>query len=505
MHASEWTRLVLSLLIGTVCAFVAFESLEQTKHSKRSALWTGLGGLTLGAGIWSTHFFSMLGWHTAFRLYYDLRLVLVSAAVAGIASWASLSLSSNRSLGKRFTIPAAALTFTAGVAAMHLTGMAALHLVPLVRWDPEWIAVAVLVAISGACCGIHLLDISHNRKAGLTLRLLGAVAFGCAITGMHFFSMQAMMLGPAMQSMAAAHTVDGHVLSRLGLSNVLFFTFGLLVLSYRQSSRWMQMAHDARHEAQEAGRQAERLASAGKIAASIAHEINNPLEAVVNLLYLIETGPLEDNSRFYLKQAQSEIGRIAAITTHTLKFYRQQSAAEFTDIPDLFQTALTLFSPRLQRAGIEVQCSWHPEAGPILCKAGEMRQVLANLVSNAVDAMTQGGVLTLCTRQVGSEIEIEVGDSGAGISPEVQNQIFEPFFTTKGDGGTGLGLSISAEIVARHEGRLTLLSSTESGSSGTRFIISLPASQEQKTFLSVPETKSFALSDPLGTLLGQRG
>ncbi len=460
-------------------------------------MWTGLGGLTLGAGIWSTHFFGMLGWHAAFRLHYDVRFVLLSAVIAVLASWASLSISSMGSAGKGLPKFAAALIFTAGVAAMHLTGMAALHLVPQVRWQPVWAAGTVFFAMSAAYCGFQLLHLSNSRSSGLGLRLMGAGALGCAITGMHFFAMRAMIMGPAMRSIAAAHAVNGYVLSRLGLSNVLFLTFGLLVLSYRQSSRWMQMAHNARQEAHEAAMQAERLASAGKIAASIAHEINNPLEAVVNLLYLIGVGKLEGDSRDYLKQAQNEIGRIAAITTHTLKFYRQQGAAESTDVPDLFETALTLFAPRLQRAGIEVECSWHPEVGTIFCKAGEMRQVFANLVSNAVDAMPQGGVLTLCTRRVQNEIEIEVRDTGAGISPEVQNQIFEPFFTTKGIRGTGLGLSISAEIVARHEGRLTLVSSTEPGSSGTRFILSLPAPPEQTACLSVSEERGFVLPEAL--------
>ncbi len=478
MHETDWTRVVLCFLIGTVCAFVAFESLEQTQYGQRRTLWTGLGGLTLGVGIWSTHFFGMLGWHTAFHPYYDVVLVFVSAMVAVTVSWLSLVLLLPGRLSGVWVPLTAAVSFSLGIAATHLTGMAALHLSPKVTWEMTWVGASMLCATSAAYAGIRLLLVSRERTSGL-LRLVGASCLGGAITSMHFVAMNAVNISPATQSFAVRSTVDGHVLARVGLCNVLLFTFGLLVLSYRQSSRWMQIAHDARQENLEALRQAERLASVGKIAASIAHEINNPLEAVVNLLYLMRAGELDEESRDYLRQAEGEIGRIAAITTHTLKFYRQQSAPEQVEVPNLFQSALTLFEPRIRQAGVDVRRSWDPKVGRVLCNAGELRQVLANLVGNALDAMPEGGVLDLLTRRVGSEIQIEVADTGAGISVDARAQIFEPFFTTKGARGTGLGLSISAEIVSRHKGTLTLASSTEQGASGTRFTITRPAQQTE--------------------------
>lgn len=124
------------------------------------------------------------------------------------------------------------------------------------------------------------------------------------------------------------------------------------------------------------------------------------------------------------------------------------------------------------------------------------------LVGNAIDAMPKGGVLKLSTREIAGELEIEVADTGAGISPEVQKQIFEPFFTTKGARGTGLGLSISAEIIARHDGRLALVSSTEPGSSGTKFVISFPNERGvvQQSVVSVATPEPFTAARPLPAL-----
>ncbi len=237
MHAFEWTRIVLALLIGTSCAFVAFESVAQIKQSRQKRLWTVLGGVTLGTGIWSTHYFGMLGWHTSFPQLFDLRFVMLSAAIAIVPSWIALSLSSQGALKGEPNRVAAAAIFTVGVFAMHLTGMAGLHLEPQAGWHLGWVIASALFGICAAYCGIRLLVVSHNRESGLSLRLLGAAALGSAIAGMHFFAMRAMAMPSGMRSIGTAYNVSGPALSRIGLSNVLLFTFGLLVLSYRQSSR----------------------------------------------------------------------------------------------------------------------------------------------------------------------------------------------------------------------------------------------------------------------------
>lgn len=262
---------------------------------------------------------------------------------------------------------------------------------------------------------------------------------------------------------------SGLALARIGVGNAILFT--LLVVSYRDKARWIQMASEARLQAEEASR---RFAAAGKIAASVAHEINSPLEAVMNLIYLFQSGEVGDGERRHLATAQKELERIASITTHTLRFYRQQSLPVLVSIPELFESALALFQVALKDSGIVIQRHWSEDVPSIVCREGEIRQVIANLVSNAIDAMPNGGTLQLAVSAVADGLIIEVSDSGAGIPHAVRDQMFNPFFTTKGLSGTGLGLTISAEIIARHGGRLDFDTVTGVPHSGTSFKFFLP-------------------------------
>ena len=378
-----------------------------------------------------------------------------------------------KAFGSSISSLTAAVFLSLGVGTVHFVGIAALHLTPL-RWILPWLAASLTITSLLAYAATHLLLLGSGEISGLSRKVSAALILGSAVSAMHYFGMKALLLEAGTRSLETSPAFGGPMLARLGISSVFLFTFGLLVLSHREKAHWAQIAHEARLQAQESCRQAERLAAAGRIAASIAHEINNPLEAVVDLLYLLETAQLGERARGYLSQAQNEIDRVAEITTQTLKFYRQQSAPAVNAIPDLFETALTLFQTQLQKAGIRVETMWTPEIAPILCCAGEIRQVLANLVGNAIDAMPEGGCLKLELRATAAELEIEVQDTGRGISTDLQEEIFKLFYTTKGLGGTGLGLSISAEIVEKHGGRIRLSSCSEPGRSGTRFQVVLP-------------------------------
>jgi len=141
------------------------------------------------------------------------------------------------------------------------------------------------------------------------------------------------MLEPGSVCVRLPGTFSGLTLARIGVGNAIAFAFGLLIVSYWDKARWIQEASEARLQAEDAARRLEGLAAAGKIAASVAHEINNPLEAVMNLIYLTQSGSVGDTERDYLSTALKELGRIASITTHTLRFYRQQTSAAPVSVP----------------------------------------------------------------------------------------------------------------------------------------------------------------------------
>jgi len=243
---------------------------------------------------------------------------------------------------------------------------------------------------------------------------------------------------------------------------------------------WFGAATDitARKQAEQALLNAEKLAVVGRLASSIAHEINNPLEAVTNLLYLAEqTADPETKSK--LIAAQQELQRVSQIAANTLRFNRQKLLPAPMDVLDTMQSVLNLYEGRLRQAGIQV--TFEKEDCPQFTALGdEIRQVFVNLVGNALDAMKRGGILKIRIRPVthwktGKRgVRITLADNGHGMSPKIKAQVYKPFFTTKESTGTGLGLWISADIVHRHHGLIRVRSSEVEGSSGSTFSLLFP-------------------------------
>ena len=242
-----------------------------------------------------------------------------------------------------------------------------------------------------------------------------------------------------------------------------------------------------RKRAEDALRKTEKLAAAGRLAASIAHEINNPLEAVTNLLYLLSLEPLEDRARSYAALAQHEVARVSEITQQTLRFYRQSTVAAISNVSELLDSVLSLYQGRVHSLRVEVIRDYRQGVN-LFCFAGELRQLFANLIGNALDAMLRsGGQLRLTVRNSRSwshtsqtGVRIFVTDTGSGMSDEVRRRIFEAFFTTKEDTGTGLGLWVSAEILQKHGATVRVRSRPADSDdstkrSGTIFMIFFPS------------------------------
>ena len=233
--------------------------------------------------------------------------------------------------------------------------------------------------------------------------------------------------------------------------------------------------------AEDALRKSEKLAAAGRLAATIAHEINNPLEAVTNLLYLLRIDDKwDDNARGYITQAEHELARIAHVARQTLGFYRDTTSPHRMDLPKLVEGVLSLYLPRIQAKNIRLSREYD-ETVQVTGLAGEIRQVISNLIANAIDALPMEGTLRIrvhrskaLTNSKRPGGRIVIADTGSGISPEHRKKLFEPFYTTKQDVGTGLGLWVSREIVQKHGGSITLRSCTIPGRTGTVFSIFLP-------------------------------
>ena len=220
--------------------------------------------------------------------------------------------------------------------------------------------------------------------------------------------------------------------------------------------------------------QSEKLAAVGRLASSIAHEINNPLESVTNLLYLARTTEDPDEIQDFLAAAEIELRRVAAITSQTLRFHKQASSPQEISLTSLAESVLSIHQGRIVNTGVSIDHRWRART-PVRCFEGEIRQVLSNIIANALDAMHGGGRLLLRDRegthwQSGQPgVFLTIADTGTGMNAATQASLFNAFFTTKGLTGTGLGLWVSQQIVERHRGFLRVRSSQAEQHHGTVF------------------------------------
>ncbi len=239
-----------------------------------------------------------------------------------------------------------------------------------------------------------------------------------------------------------------------------------------------------RRQTEQTLRASDRLTQVGRLAATIAHEIRNPLDTVSNLVFLLrhESYPNPETKQ-YLDLASEELARITQITGQLLTFHREAQSPVPVDLAKVLESVLTLYAPQISMAGITVTSRFDTHR-PVRGFPGELRQVFSNLVVNAIHSMPDGGrlVLHVYESSLASDpgrkgVRVTVLDNGVGIPPGVRKNLFAPFYTTKGEGGTGLGLWVTRGIIEKHEGTIHFISSVRPGRTGTAFSVFLPFEQ----------------------------
>jgi PAS domain S-box-containing protein len=262
----------------------------------------------------------------------------------------------------------------------------------------------------------------------------------------------------------------------------------------------------SRKAAEQTLRQSEKIAATGRLAASIAHEINNPLASVMNALYILRTNSkMPESALVYVKTAEEELARVVHITKQTLGFYREISSPVMSSVPQLFEEVLAAYDARIEQNQIVVHKNFN-DVGQLAAFPSELRQVFSNLVLNSIEAIsTPGSNIYIRVKQAddsqGREgIRVTVADNGCGIPAENMAHIFEPFFTTKDSKGTGLGLWVSQGIVQKHQGNLRLRSSTNTVHHGTCCSVFLPFAANE---LGIEDEPLPAMEQPAADLLAK--
>ncbi len=257
-----------------------------------------------------------------------------------------------------------------------------------------------------------------------------------------------------------------------------------------------------RKHADEALLRAEKLAVAGRLAASVAHEINNPMEAVANMLYLISMTDSLEEARMQASGALDELMRIALVAQSTLKFHREIGTPKDTLLSEVMESVLAMFRGKLQAMEIDVETNVDGER-PINCMLSETQQIFANLVANAIEALEHKGRLVIRIRpsrdwrdRTTQGMRVTICDTGAGFDRATAGRIFEPFFTTKTETGTGLGLWVVAQLLERHKGSVSVRSTQRQGASGTAFSVFLPFGETAEERPSSDDGAGVATGEP---------
>ncbi len=233
---------------------------------------------------------------------------------------------------------------------------------------------------------------------------------------------------------------------------------------------------DLEQESQDIIRQNQELVVAGQFAATVMHEINGPLEAVTNIIYLIQQeADSASQVRIYCNMLDEQLRTLTKLSRQTLSFYRSSDTRESIAIATLAEAALRVHQKKISAKRIDLRKRLKADVTAEV-QAGDMLQVISNLVANAVDALPEKGILCVSVKRIAGEAHVTVADNGPGIPAAILPRIFDPFFTTKKEHGTGLGLAISKSIIEKHHGRIRSRSTTRPSRNGTTFRIAIPLS-----------------------------
>ncbi|MGH7579467.1 MAG: MHYT domain-containing protein [Gemmatimonadales bacterium] len=470
---------ILSIVIASVASYTALElaaRITAARGAERAA-WLAGGSVAMGVGIWSMHFVGMLAFHLPMPIRYGLSLVVLSVVVAIGASALALFVASRPSLGPLALI-GGALWMGPAIAGMHYIGMASLSVDAELRYSVGLVLASVTIAVLASLAGLwlaHRFRGDESRRTRLR-RSASALLFGAAIAGMHYtgmaaanFSLPGRTGNPSGGLLATSHLAIG-----VALGTLLILGVGLFGATLDRRLR-------ARAHMQERQRDAQKLEALGQLAGGIAHDFNNLLTAILGHAEFLKQDPaIGDSGREDIEQIEAAASRAAELTRQLLAFGRRQVLEPRPILLNEVVGDTMRMLGRVVGENIEVKVLLAPELALTMADPSQVTQILINLVVNARDAMAQGGLLTIETRNVeveavsfgqhldappGSYVMLGVTDNGVGIAPENQPRIFEPFFTTKGPGrGTGLGLSTVYGIVAQSGGSISVYSEPGRGS-----------------------------------------
>jgi signal transduction histidine kinase/CheY-like chemotaxis protein/HPt (histidine-containing phosphotransfer) domain-containing protein len=527
----------LSYLVAVTASHVTLLLAARVRdpHATNWKLWVACGGFAMGIGIWSMHFVATLALKLPIHVLYDLWITALSWVFAIVACGAAFIVL-RRLTGKHreFLLPGALIGI--GIASMHYTGDASMRLSPGIRYDPLLFVASILIAIGAATAALWIAFHLARQRAVFT-NFGAALVMGAAVVGMHFTAVAAAEFHPASICLATGLRLDEEWMAyTIGGFTFVILTATMLLSAYdarlssaiaggaeklRQANEQLELRVRERTEELRRAHDAARAGSAAKSAfvATMSHEIRTPLNAIIGMLELFSYSRLSLDQREMLSAARESSRSLLALIDDVLDFSKIEVGKleirpQPCSVPRLIDGVIATFEHVASGKGLLLTRRIDPALSPAhLVDPSRLRQILANLVSNAVKFTHAGTVALEVKVQAASEgrqtLCFSVHDSGIGMSAETQRRLFEPFQqgeseTSRRYGGTGLGLTISRQLIELMGGTIQV---TSTEGLGTRVSVTLAA--EQASVSAIPdegqtargERAPVAISAPAGTKL----
>jgi len=408
----------------------------------------GEAAITMGGGIWSMHFIGMLAFTMPIPMSYDVGLTVLSLLLAIFVTSAGFYIICRQSVSP-LRLVLSGIFMGLGIVAMHYTGMAAMRGHAGLSYDPLFVALSVVIAIGAATAALWL----AFRTTDLWQKLVAAAVMGLAISGMHYTGMQAAIFAP----LGAAHEAQGSLdQTNLALA-IAAITFVILSFALIASLFEQKRAEDALHQAQADLAHVNRVTTMGELTASLAHEVNQPIAAIVTnasacLHWLAGEPPNLEEARAAARSVVKDGTRAAEIISRIrLLFKKGAPQRELVDLNEIILEMMLLLRTEVMRCSISVRTELDADLPHVMGDRVQLQQVMMNLIINSIAAMREvDGRRELAIKSQRADDEqvlVCVADTGVGLPPQQADQIFNAFFTTKLH-GTGMGLSISRSIAA---------------------------------------------------------
>jgi NO-binding membrane sensor protein with MHYT domain len=467
----------LSILVATFASYTALDLGGHVAAARGTArrAWLVAAAMTMGGGIWSMHFVGMLAFSLPIPMSYEIGLTALSLILAILVTGGGFYVISRKSASP-FHLVFGGIFMGVGIVAMHYTGIAAMRGHAGISHELRYVTLSVVVAVGASTAALWL----AFRTADLWQKLGAAVVMGLAISGMHYTAMRGAIF-TAHGSLPAAASAASLDQTTLALA-VAGIAFALLAFASIVSVLEQKRAEEALRGAQADLERISRVTTMGELTASLAHEVNQPIAAVVTdaqtcLSWLERDPPDLVEARACAESIVKEASRAAEIVSRIrLLFQKSTPQHEPVDVNDIIREMIVLLRHEVKRHAISVREELAADLPHVRADRVQLQQVMMNLITNGIDAMKDvDGPRELAIKSQRLEREqlmVRVSDTGVGLPPQQADQIFRPFFTTKPH-GTGMGLSISRSIVESHNGRLW---AADNGSRGASFHLALPAS-----------------------------